>query len=378
MIRIRRVRPIESSMRNSRVSIGLTCAVSLTLFPWLLSPKARGDDPAPRSPQYSFNRDIHPILADNCFKCHGPDAKQRKGKLRLDEERAAKGPAGSGSAAIVPGKASESELYLRITAEDADERMPPKDSGKSLSADEIAKIKRWIEEGAVYEGHWAFVPPKRPALPRVKNAAWCRNPIDYFILAKLETLGLAPSPEAEPATLLKRLCLDVIGLPPGLLEQDAFLSDRGGAALKKQVERLLDSPHYGERWGRIWLDAARYADSDGYEKDKPRQVYSYRDWVVGAFNRDLPYNQFVIEQIAGDLIERATPDQVIATGFLRNSMINEEGGIDPEQFRMEAMFDRMDCVGKAILGLTIQCTMPRPQVRPAGPGRLLQDVCLPQ
>jgi mono/diheme cytochrome c family protein len=345
----------ESSTPKRNVSIGLACAALLTLSPWAIQAQAGAEDLARRPSKLSFNRDIRPILADNCFKCHGQDAKQRKGALRLDDERAAKGPATSGSVAIVPGKVQESELYLRITAEDPEERMPPKDSGKSLSADEIAKLKQWIEEGAVYEGHWAFIPPNRPALPPVKNAAWCRNPIDFFILSKLESTGLEPSPEAEKTTLLKRLSLDLIGLPPGLEEQDAFLADRSGDAFKKQVERLLDSPHYGERWGRIWLDAARYADSDGYEKDKPRQVHSYRDWVVTALNRDLPYDEFIIEQIAGDMIAGASPDQVTATGLLRNSMINEEGGIDPEQFRMEAMFDRMDCVGKAILGLTIQC-----------------------
>ena len=355
MIRIQGVSPFETAATKGRASIGLTCAVLVSLWPWTEPNRASAGDPVPRLQKLSFNRDIRPILADNCFKCHGPDAKQRKGKLRLDDERTAKGPAASGSVAVVTGKTLESELYLRITAEDGDERMPPKDSGKSLSADEIAKIKQWIEEGAAYEGHWAFIPPQRPALPQVKNAAWCRNPIDFFIVSKLESVGLEPSPEAERATLLKRLCLDLTGIPPGLAEQDAFLSDRGGDAFKKQVERLLDSPHYGERWGRIWLDAARYADSDGYEKDKPRQVYSYRDWVVAALNRDLPYNEFIFEQIAGDMIEGASQDAVTATGLLRNSMINEEGGIDPEQFRMEAMFDRMDCIGKAILGLTIQC-----------------------
>ncbi len=310
-------------------------------------------DPSPK--KLAFNRDIRPILAENCFKCHGPDAKQRKGKLRLDDERSAKGTAASDNVAIVPGKVLESELYRRITTDDVLERMPPKDSGKSLSPAEIAALKRWIEEGAQFEGHWAFTPPIRPELPAVKNRAWCRNPIDFFILAKLESMGLEPSPEAERATLSKRVFLDLAGLPPEPDTDLEFRDDREGDAIGKLVDRLLDSPHYGERWGRIWLDAARYADSDGYEKDKPRQVYFYRDWVVGALNRDLPYDQFIIEQIAGDLIEGATPDQVTATGLLRNSMINEEGGIDPEQFRMEAMFDRMDCVGKAILGLTIQC-----------------------
>ncbi len=352
MISIREVSLFESRAPKHRVSIVLQCAVLLVLN---AATSATSADDGPGSKKTAFNRDIRPILADKCFRCHGPDAKQRKGKLRLDLEQAAKAPAGSGSVAIVPGKIGESELYVRITAREADERMPPQDSGKSLSAAEIGLLKRWIEEGAVYEGHWAFTPPIRPELPVVKNRDWCRNPIDFFILAKLEANGLAPSPQAEQTTLLKRVSLDLAGLPPSIDEEDGFLADRRCESYARQVERLLDSPHYGERWGRIWLDAARYADSDGYEKDKSRQVYFYRDWVVGALNRDMPYDQFLIEQIAGDVIPGATPDQVTATGLLRNSMINEEGGIDPEQFRMEAMYDRMDCVGKAILGLTIGC-----------------------
>lgn len=203
--------------------------------------------------------------------------------------------------------------------------------------------------------HWAFQAPKRPAIPKVKTAIWPRNPIDNFILEKLEKEGLAPSPQAAKATLLRRLSLDLIGLPPTPAEIDAFLADRGPQAYEKQVERLLASPHYGERWARLWLDAARYADSDGYEKDKLRWVWFYRDWAIDSLNRDKPYDKFIIEQIAGDLLPDATQDQIVATGFLRNSMINEEGGIDPEQFRMEAMFDRMDAIGKGVLGLTIQC-----------------------
>jgi Protein of unknown function (DUF1553)/Protein of unknown function (DUF1549)/Planctomycete cytochrome C len=303
----------------------------------------------------AYNRDIRPILADKCFKCHGPDAKERKGKLRLDNARDALASAGSGSRAIVPGKIDESELYRRITSDDPEERMPPAKTGKSLSAGEVARLKTWIEEGAVYEGHWAFVPPRRPALPSVRNPAWCRTPIDFFIAARLDAAGLAPSPPVDKAALIRRLSLDLVGLPPTIEEVDAFTADPRADALDRLVERLLESPHYGERWARIWLDAARYADSDGYEKDKSRQVHFYRDWVIDAFNRNLPYDRFVIEQLAGDLLPHATQDQVVATGFLRNSMINEEGGVDPEQFRMEAMFDRMDCIGKGILGLTIQC-----------------------
>jgi len=205
------------------------------------------------------------------------------------------------------------------------------------------------------EGHWAFRAPQRPDLPRVTSTTWGRNPIDRFVLARLEKEGLTPAPEADRVTLIRRLSLDLTGLPPTIREVDDFLADRSDRAYEKVVERLLASPHYGERWGRLWLDAARYADSDGFEKDKPRFVWAYRDWVINAFNRDLPYDQFVIQQIAGDLLPNATQDQLTATGYLRNSMINEEGGVDPEQFRMEAMFDRMDAIGKGVLGLTIQC-----------------------
>jgi hypothetical protein len=334
---------------------------AVVLVAALVLPNRAGGSDAPASAgapgrkTVAFARDIRPILADRCFKCHGPDAKERKAKLRLDNRRDATSPGISGSAAIVPGNLEESELYQRITSEDAEERMPPHSSGKSLSAAEIARLKTWIEEGAEYQGHWAFVPPSRPALAPVKNAGWCRNAIDVFILARLEAEGLGPSREADKVTLIRRLSLDLVGLPPSVEEVDAFLADTRDRAYERLVDRLLDSPRYGERWGRIWLDAARYADSDGYEKDKSRQVYAYRDWVIRALNRDLGYDRFVIVQVAGDLLEGAGQDERVATGFLRNSMINEEGGIDPEQFRMEAMFDRMDCIGKGILGLTIQC-----------------------
>src|SRR3989442_7123746 len=212
-----------------------------------------------------------------------------------------------------------------------------------------------VSTHAQEQQHWAFIAPKRPATPAVSKPAWVRNPIDAFILARLDREGLQPSVEADRSTLLRRLSLDLIGLPPTVSEVDGFLADKSANAYEKQVDRLLASPHYGERWGRIWLDAARYADSNGYEKDAVRQVWFYRDWVVRALNRDLPYNQFVIEQIAGDLLPNPTQDQIVATGFLRNSLLNEEGGIDPEQFRMEAMYDRMDAIGKGILGITIQC-----------------------
>jgi hypothetical protein len=236
--------------------------------------------------------------------------------------------------------------------------------GKPLDPAQIAIIKSWIDKGADWPEsstqttsakHWAFIPPVRAALPKVSNPAWDRNPIDNFIQAKLDAEKLTPSPEADKVTLLRRLSLDLIGLPPTPAEIDAFLKDPSPKAYERQVDRLLNSPHYGEKWARMWLDAARYADSDGYEKDKQRSVWFYRDWVINAFNHDLPYNQFIIDQIAGDLEPHPTQDRIVATGFLRNSMVNEEGGIDPEQFRMEAMFDRMEAIGKGILGVTIQC-----------------------
>lgn len=308
-----------------------------------------------------FARDIRPILERSCYSCHGPNLQM--GSLRLDARSAAvKG--GVSGPLWVTGNAKESILYQRIAGIGGQARMPM--GMEALPDTEIEMVRRWIEQGAPWpeEGeaktveikkHWAYVPPVRPELPSVRNDKWPRNPIDRFILARLEKEKLAPSPEADRVTLLRRLHLDLTGLPPSIEEVDAFLKDTSPNAYEKQVERLLASPHYGERWARHWLDAARYADSDGFEKDKQRTVWFYRDWVIQAFNRDLPYDRFIIEQIAGDLLPGATQDQIVATGFLRNSMINEEGGIDPEEFRMEAMFDRMDAIGKAVLGVTIQC-----------------------
>ncbi len=307
-----------------------------------------------------FSRDVQPILAASCYSCHG--AKAQMGGLRLDAKATAfRGVSG---ATIVPGKAAQSSLYQRVAGIGDQARMPM--GGKPLDAARIDILKRWIEEGAHWpdgvgaaaatiQKHWAFESPAKPPSPAVSNRGWVRNPVDAFVLAKLDQEKLQPSPEADKITLLRRLSLDLIGLPPTPAEVDAFLKDKTTQAYEKQVDRLLKSPHYGERWGRHWLDAARYADSDGFEKDKQRQVWFYRDWVVNALNRDLPYNQFLTEQLAGDLLPNPTQDQIVATGFLRNSMINEEGGIDPEQFRMEAMFDRMDAIGKSMLGITIQC-----------------------
>lgn len=303
---------------------------------------------------FDFATDIRPLLSDGCFSCHGPDDQHREADLRIDLKESVFG-SHAGHALIVPGKPLESLLYQRMIAADESERMPPVDSGKKLSPAEIEKIRKWIEAGAPWTSHWAFQPPEKAALPQVKQQSLIQNPIDAFVLEKLEQQQLTFSEPADRITLLRRLSLDLIGLPPSIQEVDQFLNDKHPDAYKKQVSRLLASPHYGERWGRIWLDAARYADSNGYEKDAPRKVWLYRDWVIDALNQNMPYDQFVIEQIAGDLLPNATQNQQVATGFMRNSMLNEEGGIDPEEFRMTAMFDRMDTIGKSILGLTLQC-----------------------
>jgi mono/diheme cytochrome c family protein len=301
-----------------------------------------------------FTRDVRPVLAENCFHCHGPDEAERQADLRLDVWDGIADALGA-NAVITRTKPDESELIARITTDDPDMRMPPADSGKTLTPEQIETLRKWVAQGAEIRPHWSFVAPQRPPLPEVKNKAWGKNPIDAFVLARLEREGLEPSTAADPNTLLRRLSLDLIGLPPTLEELAAVQQAAGESAIEQEIARLLASPHFGERWGRIWLDVARYADSDGFEKDKPRFVWMYRDWVVESMNEDMPYDQFIVEQIAGDLLPKRTQDDLVATGFLRNSMINEEGGIDPEQFRMEAMFDRMDAIGKGILGLTVQC-----------------------
>jgi hypothetical protein len=312
-------------------------------------------------PKVDFAKDLEPLFAERCYDCHGE--KKQESAFRADNrEDLLKG--GDHGPAVVPGKGAESILVKVLTDTHDDISGMPKKKDK-LTPEQIELVRAWIDQGAVWESvakkysyntnHWAFKAPTRPAVPTAKNKKWPRTPIDNFILAKLDAEELKPSPEADKITLLRRVSLDLIGLPPSPDEVDKFLADKSPDAYQKQVERLLASAHYGEKWGRFWLDAARYADSDGFEKDKIRNVWFYRDWVVNAFNRDLPYDQFITRQLAGDLLPNATQDDIVATGFLRNSMINEEGGIDPEQFRMEAMFDRMDAIGKSVLGLTIQC-----------------------
>ena len=314
----------------------------------IASSSAAGEEPP------SFNRDVRPILSAKCFNCHGPDEESREAELRLDSFAEAT-RALEGNHAIVPGRPDESELFARITTDDEDLLMPPADSNKTLTTKEIAILKRWIATGAKYEQHWAYVAPKRLAVPQVKNTGWPRNAVDRFVLRKLEAAGLQPSTVADRRTLIRRLSLDLVGLPPTPEEVDAFLADESPDAWEKLVDRLLESPRYGERWARRWLDLARYSDTNGYEKDRPRSMWPYRDWVIGALNADMPFDQFTIEQIAGDMLPGATLAQKTATGFHRNTMLNEEGGIDPLEYRFHAMTDRVSSTGTTWLGLTLSC-----------------------
>ncbi len=327
------------------VSVCLAC---LYLFP----PGASADDSnAPRAVTIDFDREVRPILSDNCFACHGPDDKQRKAKLRFDTKEGAFAKPG----VITPGDASKSKLYQRVSSKDQDFVMPPPSSGHKLTEKQIETIKRWIDEGARWEEHWAFVPPKRPEIPKVKNAAWVRNPIDSFILARLEKEGLKPAPEADKTTLIRRVYLDLTGLPPTPADVDAFLADKSPDAYEKIVDKLLASPHYGERMAMMWLDLARYADTHGYHIDSHRDMWPWRDWVIRAFNENKRFDQFTIEQLAGDLLPNATPDQKIATGFNRNHMINFEGGAIPEEYLNEYIIDRVETTSTTWLGLTMGC-----------------------
>jgi hypothetical protein len=317
----------------------------------------------------TFAKVVQPIFKARCASCH--DGRKGVAEFRVDLRTRAFAGGESKKKGLVAGDRKKSEIYQRIASDDEDVRMPPE--GDPLTKAEVEAIGKWIDAGAVWPDslagddgksarHWAFQPPVRPTPPGIpakyrglKRSA-AESAIDRFVLARLAKERLKPSPEADRVTLARRLYLDLVGLPPSPAELDEWLADTRPGAYERLVEKLLASPHYGERQGRLWLDGARYADSDGFEKDKQRFVWFYRDWVVSAFNRDLPYDRFVIEQLAGDRLPNPTQDQLVATGFLRNSMINEEGGIDPEQFRMEAMFDRMDAIGKSVLGLTISCS----------------------
>jgi len=306
-----------------------------------------------------FTREVLPVLAANCLSCHGFDAQAREAGLRLDTREGAVAMLDSGRRAIVAGNPAASELVRRIETDDPDEAMPPADSGRTLSAADKRILRDWIAGGARYQPHWAFVPPRAGLPPAGSDGSGLRDhPVDRFIAARLAGSGLEPAAEASAETLLRRLHLDLIGLPPTIAEIDAFLArceTDPEAAYQEAVDRLLGSPHYGERLARWWLDMARYADSNGYSIDAPREMWPWRDWVIDAFNRDLPFDRFTVEQLAGDLLPEASLADRIATGFHRNTPFNEEGGIDPEQFRIESVFDRVATTGVVWLGLSIGC-----------------------
>jgi hypothetical protein len=325
----------------------LAGAVSAALLPL---PARAGPGAAP-----DYNRDVKPVLAKNCYACHGPDQGQRKAGLRLDQRDGATRPRKRG-AAVVPGKPDESLLLARVTAAEESKRMPPPEAGPPLTPEQVATLRRWVEQGAPYAEHWSFVKPRRPPLPAVRDAAWPRNGVDHFILARLEQEGLRPSPEADRFVLLRRASLDLRGLPPTPAEVDAFARDTGPGAYERVVGRFLADPAYGERWARVWLDLARYADSAGFGSDPLRpNVWRWRDWVIDAFNRNLPYDRFTVEQLAGDLLPSPTLEQRVATAFHRNTMTNTEGGTDREEFRVAAIKDRVDTTMQVWMGLTMGC-----------------------
>jgi hypothetical protein len=335
----------------ARISLAIALGSALLS---LTRPAPATEEPRARSATVEFNRDIRPILADSCFQCHGPDSGKRKAGLRLDQEAPANANR-NGRRAIVAGDLDASEVYQRITSTDDVERMPPVKSGKTLSKDQIELIGHWIAEGAKWQAHWSFIPPLRPSIPTVKRSHWVRNPIDSFVLARLEREGLEPSPEADRGTLLRRVSLDLTGLPPEPDEIERFEDDRGPDAYERAVDRLLESPRFGERMAYRWLNVARYADTNGYQTDGPRIMWRWRDWVIDAYNRNMPFDGFTVEQLAGDLLPGATLDQKIATGFNRNHRGNGEGGIIPEEYAVEYVVDRVDTTATVWLGLTLAC-----------------------
>ena len=304
-----------------------------------------------------FNLHIRPILSDRCFKCHGPDANQRKANLRLDIRKNALAALKDNPTAhvIMPGKSSQSEMYRRISSNDTSQRMPPVNSNLTLNQQEVELIKKWIDQGAVYKKHWAFIPPQKPALPSLNDKDWSRNEIDGFVLAKLEQADLQPNQEADKERLLKRVCLDLTGLPPSLALQEKFRNDKSAEAYENIVNELLSQPQYGEKMAVYWMDVARYADSHGYQDDGLRTMWPWRDWVIHAFNENYPYDRFVTWQLAGDLLPNPTKEQLLATGFNRNHKITQEGGIIQEEYRIEYVTDRTNTFGKSFLALTFEC-----------------------
>ncbi|WP_417851664.1 PSD1 and planctomycete cytochrome C domain-containing protein [Thalassoglobus sp.] len=306
--------------------------------------------------EISFNRDIRPILSDKCFACHGPEEASREGGFRLDEQESSYGEADSGEHPIVPGKPNESELIARIFSDDESIQMPPAETNKSLTAAEKELLKKWIASGAEWEAHWSFIPPELPELPEVSESEWVKNEIDRFILARLKKEGLAPTEQADKATLIRRATFDLIGLPPTPEEVKAFLSDDSPDAYEKVIDRLLASERFGEHVGRFWLDAARYGDTHGLHLDNYREMWPYRDWVLKAFNKNMPFDQFIVEQVAGDLIPNPTDDQLIATGFNRAHVTTSEGGSIAAEVRMRNVVDRVVTFGTVFMGTTLECT----------------------
>jgi mono/diheme cytochrome c family protein len=312
--------------------------------------------PSRPAAQVDFNRQIRPILSDHCFACHGPDEGKRKAGLRLDREEDAFRTLKSGRAALVAGKPEDGTLVERILTKDPDEVMPPPEHGKPLSPAQVEVLQAWVRQGARWQQHWSFIAPTTPEPPRVKDARWPRNAIDTFVLSRLESEGLKPNPEADPVSLQRRVTLDLTGLPPTVEEVDAFLADKRPDAYERLVDRLMESRHYGERVGQNWLDLARYADTSGYHFDGVRFMWLWRDWVIDAFNADKPFDQFTVEQLAGDLLPNPTVSQRVATGFVRNNMTNDEGGADPDEYLNKYVVDRVNTLGATFLGLTVGCT----------------------
>lgn len=342
------------SMRFRSLSIWLLVIVFSAASASSSAQEKSESEQAPSEAKIDFNRDIRPILSNNCFFCHGPDEKHREADLRLDTKAGAFHRV-DGVAAVVPGKVEESTLIERILSTDADVRMPPADSGKTLKPAEIELLKKWVQQGAAWQEHWAYIKPERASLPAVKNVKWPRNEIDYFVLSRLEKAGLSPSREADRRTLVRRLYLDLFGLPPSAAEVDAFLESKDPKAYEKLIDHLLESPRYAERMTLKWLDLARYADTNGYSIDGGRHMWLWRDWVIDSFHKNRPYDQFITEQIAGDLIPNASSWQKVATGFSRNHMITHEGGTIPQENLVNYTVDRVKTTSEVFLGLTMGC-----------------------
>ncbi|MCE9608849.1 MAG: PSD1 and planctomycete cytochrome C domain-containing protein [Chthoniobacter sp.] len=329
--------------------------VATLLIPVTLSFAAIAADGPVKQPSVDFDREIRPILSDHCFTCHGPDEKKRKAELRLDTKEGLFATH-EGVTPVVPGRSAASELIQRVTNPDRDEIMPPPKSGKTLTPAQIGKLRQWVDEGAKWQGHWAFQAPTRPAMPAVRDGAWVRNPIDAWALARIEQEKLSPQAEADARTLIRRLSLDLTGLPPTPEEVDRFLGDKQAGAYAALVDRLLHSPHFGERMAQVWLDLARFADSDGYHDDTTRSMWQFRDYVIRSFNANKPFDQFTVEQIAGDLLPDATLEQRIASAFHRNGPTSSEGGADAKEYAAKYAVDRVNTTATTWLGVTLQCT----------------------